>query len=156
MEKNILKNYCNQTLELTQYILEQYWQRNIEPLLSYISDDIFWIGFMDEGYLHVKEAMVKRIQENIQEIPIVYLDEQEYKVVQDESNDCIIVGSYKAYTKLESKIIFSEKQRITFVWIKEKEKLLIKHIHLSNALHIQEYDERFPTARLKKLKNKMK
>lgn len=141
----MLKKYCNQALKLTQYILEQYWQRNLEPLLSYISDDILWIGSMDEEYLHGKEAMVKRIKENNQEMPIVYLDDQEYEVVQNGSNDCVIVGRYKAYTKPESKMILTEKQRITFVWSKEKDKLLIKHIHLSNVLHIQEDDERFPT-----------
>lgn len=38
---------------------------------------------------------------------------------------------------------------MTFVWekdkIKDNERLLIKHIHLSNILHIQDEDERFPT-----------
>ena len=145
----MIKKYCKKAMELTQYILEQYWQRNLEPLLSHIDDDILWIGSMDEEYLHGKQAMMKRIKENNNEMPLVYLDNQEYEIVQNTGRCCVVVGRYRAFTKPESGMLLSEKQRVTFVWEKDKtedtEKLLIKHIHLSNILHIQDEDERFPT-----------
>lgn len=145
----MIKKYCKKAMELTQYILEQYWQRNLEPLLSHIDDDILWIGSMDEEYLHGKQAMMKRIKENNNEMPLVYLDNQEYEIVQNTGRCCVVVGRYRAFTKPESGMLLSEKQRVTFVWEKYKtediEKLLIKHIHLSNILHIQDEDERFPT-----------
>lgn len=46
------------------------------------------------------------------------------------------MGKYRAYTKLESGVISSEKQRVTFMWERVKKddevQLLITHIHISN------------------------
>lgn len=86
----MIKKYCKKFLELTQYILEQYWQRNLEPLLSHIDDDILWIGSMDEEYLHGKQAMMKRIKENNNEMPLVYLDNQKYEIVQNTGRCCVL------------------------------------------------------------------
>ena len=130
----MIKKYRLETVYLTQYILEQYWQGNLMPLVSHMHNDILWIGSMDEEYVHGKEDMIKRVKENNNEMPLVYLDNQEYEVVQNEGNTCIVVGRYRAYTKPDSGLLLSEKQRITFVWnkvsIDGEEKLLIKHIHL--------------------------
>lgn len=145
----MIKKYRLEAVALTQYILEQYWQGNLMPLVSHMHEDILWIGSMDEEYVHGKEDMIKRIKENNSEMPLVYLDNQEYEIVQNEGNTCVVAGRYRAYTKPESGMLLSEKQRVTFVWNKEKaddeEKLWIKHIHLSNVLHIQSEEERFPT-----------
>lgn len=143
------KNNRTQVLYLTQHILEEYWQSNLEPLKKHVHKDILWIGSTDEEYIHGKETMLKRLGENNMEMPPVFLDQQEYGIVQNEGNTCVVVGRYRAFTKKESGILLSEKQRVTFVWVKVKlageDKLLIKHLHLSNILHIQGEDEKFPT-----------
>ncbi len=145
----MIKKYRRLVIELTQYILEQYWQKNPEPLMNHMHDEALWIGSMDEEYIHGKKLMEKRIYENSNEMPHVYLDNQEYEAVQNEGNTCVVAGRYRAYTKPDSGMLLSEKQRVTFVWEKIKigneEKFFIKHIHLSNILHIQSEDERFPT-----------
>ena len=145
----MIRKYATQAVELTQHIMEEYWQKNPEPLIEHLHENILWIGSMNEEYLHGKEIMVYRIRENINAMPFVYLDNQEYEVVQREGSSCVVVGRYRAYTQPESGILLSEKQRVTFVWEKapagQKPELLIRHIHLSNVLHIQEEDERFPT-----------
>lgn len=140
----LLKSQNNE-LNLTAYILEQYWLKNPEPLLKYIDDDILWIGSTDAEYIHGKQNMQERLFKNITESPLVYLDEQEYEIAGQDTNSCLVVGRYRAYTKPESGIVLSEKQRITFYWFKKADKLCIKHIHLSNILHIQDDDEYFPT-----------
>ncbi len=145
----MLRKYAAQAVELTQYIIEEYWQKNPQPLIEHLHENILWIGSMNEEYFHGKDIMVHRIQENVNAMPMVYLDNQEYEVVQREGSSCVVVGRYRAYTQPESGILLSEKQRVTFVWEKaptgQKPELLIRHIHLSNVLHIQEDDERFPT-----------
>ena len=144
----MIVKYAKQAVELTQHIVEAYWQKNTEPLIEHLHEDILWIGSMNEEYLHGKAAMVQRITENIGEMPPVYLDTQEYEVVQREGASCVVVGRYRAYTQPESGILLSEKQRVTFVWEKaptgHEPELLIRHLHLSNVLHIQDEDERFP------------
>lgn len=145
----MLKKHRLHVIHLTQYILEQYWQRNLEPLVSHLHKDIMWVGSMDEEYFHGKEAMLERLKENNSEMPPVYMDNQEYEVVHSDGNTCIVVGRYRGYTKPESGILLCDKQRVTFVWEKIKagdtEEFLIRHIHLSNILHFQAADERFPT-----------
>lgn len=145
----MIRKYAKQAVELTQYIVEEYWQKRPRTLIEHLHEDVLWIGSMDEEYLHGKAAMVQRIRESISEMPPVYLDAQEYEVVQREGAGCVVVGRYRAYTRPESGVLLSEKQRVTFVWEKasagQESELLIRHIHLSNVLHIQEEDERFPT-----------
>lgn len=143
------KRNRTQVLYLTQHILEEYWQSNLTPLKEHIHKDILWIGSMDEEYIHGEEAMLKRLNENKNAMPLVFLDQQEYGIVHNEGNTCVVAGRYRAFTKPESGILLSEKQRVTFVWEKVKigdqEEMQIKHLHLSNILHIQSEDERFPT-----------
>lgn len=145
----MIKKYCNLLLQLTQYILEEYWQNNQKPLIEHMHKDILWIGSTNSEYLHGKDQMIKRIEENKQEMPPVFLDEQEYEVVDNDTKLCLVVGRYRAYTKPESGLLLSEKQRVTFLWVKIKSEgkdlFFIKHIHLSNILKMQGEDERFPT-----------
>ncbi len=145
----MIRKYAAKAVELTQHIVKEYWQKNAEPLIEHLHENILWIGSMNEEYFHGKTVMINRIRENIEAMPMVYLDNQEYEVVQRSGDSCVVVGRYRAYTKPESGILLSEKQRVTFVWEKapkgQKPELLIRHIHLSNVLHIQEEDERFPT-----------
>ncbi len=145
----MIRKYATQAVELTQHIMEEYWQKNPEPLIEHLHENVLWIGSMNEEYLHGKDIMVHRIKENINAMPLVYLDNQEFEVVQRSGLSCVVVGRYRAYTQPESGLLLSEKQRVTFVWEKaptgQKPELQIRHIHLSNVLHIQEEDERFPT-----------
>lgn len=145
----MIRKYSIQVLELTQKILEQYWQGNQTLFREHMHRDILWIGSMKEEYIYGAKDMLKRLDENHEEMPPVFLDEQEYEIVQNERNTCVVAGRYRAYTKPESGLLLSEYQRVTFVWEKsvedKKDCLRIKHIHLSNTLHIQSEDERFPT-----------
>lgn len=33
-----------ETIKLTQYIMEQYWQKNYEPLIEHVCDNVLWIA----------------------------------------------------------------------------------------------------------------
>lgn len=33
-----------ETIKLTQYIMEQFWQKNYEPLIEHANDNILWIA----------------------------------------------------------------------------------------------------------------
>lgn len=74
--------------------------------------------------------------ENNEERPLVYLDDQQYEGLRSEANISVVVGRYRAFTKQDSGVILSEKQRVTFIWERVKKddeaQLLITHIHISN------------------------
>lgn len=131
-------------INLTQYILEKYWKKDYEPLLEYVDDNIMWIGSLDEEYMHGRKEMQERIEKNCDDMVLVSLKNQEYEVVSDDADSCIVVGRYTACTDPDSGVLLCEKQRVTFVWKKKNELFKIMHIHLSNILHIQDRDENFP------------
>ncbi len=141
-------------LELTCKILNEYWRGNQKLLLNYMHPYILWIGSANSEYIHGAEAVKKRLCENKAEMPMVYLDEQEYEVVYSDALCCQIVGKYRAFTKPESGVLLSERQRISFFWVKDKslsvDKIYLKHVHLSNVLKIQGEDECFPIREGKK------
>lgn len=136
-----------ETIKLTQYIMEQFWQKNYEPLIEHANDNILWIGPLEDEYVYGKKAMVDKIMEKNDERPLVYLDDQEYEGLRSEGNISVVVGKYRAYTKLESGVISSEKQRVTFMWERVKKddevQLLITHIHISNIFHTKDDDKLF-------------
>lgn len=132
------KIFSDQAVELTQRIMEKYWLGDITLLLDYLSEDVLWIGSTNQEYIHGKDKMIERLNQNHEEMPHVYLDEQEYEAVYNDSKTCTVVGRYRAFTNpKQCGLALSEKQRFTFLWVKEKDKVLIKHIHLSNILKMQ-------------------
>lgn len=141
----MVKKLAQQAMDLTRKILESYWAGNMELLAEHMHPDILWIGSMDSEYIRGAEEMRKRLEENQQAMPPCHLEQQEYEVASNVGGTCVVAGRYTGYTDPGAEIMLSEKQRVTFVWVHEKEKLWIRHIHLSNTLHIQEEDERFPT-----------
>ncbi len=147
-------------LELTCKIVNEYWGGNEKLLLTYMHPHILWIGSTNSEYIHGAEEMKKRLQKNKSEMPKVYLDEQEYEVVYSGAQCCLVVGRYRAFTKPESGVLLSERQRFSFFWAKDKslssDKIYIKHIHLSNVLKTQGEDECFPIREGKKNYHHMK
>lgn len=138
-------NKKQEALELTSYLLCQYWHLNPELFISHLHKNVLWIGSMDSEYIHGAENVKTRIYENRDAMVDVYLKDEEYEIIYSDSISCLIVGRYTAYTKPETGQILSEKQRVTFEWVLENKELKIIHLHLSNILHIQQEKEKFPT-----------
>lgn len=132
-------------LQLTEYVLQQFWMRNTKEVLKYFHEHIMWIGSMKSEYVFGKEAVKARIQEVTTNVPQVYMTNQQYSIVHTDANTCTVAGMYVAFTNPFSGQILSETQRVTFIWIVVKGELKIIHLHLSNTLHIQDEDENFPT-----------
>lgn len=143
------KQNCDMLVNQTKLILQEYWQGNQTPLIQHLHPDILWIGSTDAEYTHGAKIMIQRMTENKMQMPPVYLDQQEYEVIDHKASSCLIVGRYRAYTKPDSGLFLSEKQRVSFYWVQEvhgdEVVFLIKHIHLSNILKMQDEEERFPT-----------
>lgn len=135
----------DKALELTAQILHEYWHRKPELFLSHLHKNIFWIGSMDSEYIHGADNIRERINQNSNAMVDVCLKDEEYEALQYKGNTCLIVGRYTAYIKPETGQLLSEKQRVTFEWVLEDNKLQILHLHLSNILHIQKENEKFPT-----------
>lgn len=128
---------------LTQWILEEWWNKNPQPFIEAMDEDIMWIASGREEYYYGKEECLKHCA-RLEDLPSVYLQGQEYSVVFCDRNTCVVAGRYVAHTAEGESMVLSETQRITFVWKAWKDRLSIVHLHLSNALHILEEGEDFP------------
>lgn len=62
-----------ETIKLTQYIMEQYWQKNYEPLIEHVCDNVLWIGPLEDEYVHGKKAMVDKIMKIMKRDPLYIL-----------------------------------------------------------------------------------
>ena len=55
----MIRKYATQAVELTQHIMEEYWQKNPEPLIEHLHENVLWIGSMNEEYLHGKDLCIR-------------------------------------------------------------------------------------------------
>jgi hypothetical protein len=133
-----------QLLHLTQMIVEHYWQKDLKPLLENIHPDIFLIGPMERDYIHGRKAFVAAMQRNQSEMPVVQLDDEHYEAVVVMPDLCVVACRYRCFTTPDSGLVLSERQRGTYVWVREGDHFLIRHLHVSSTLHIQDDDENFP------------
>lgn len=49
-----------ETIKLTQYIMEQFWQKNYEPLIEHANDNILWIGPLEDEYVYGKKPWLTK------------------------------------------------------------------------------------------------
>lgn len=139
----MVKKLQIQCLHQTQQILEEWWNKNPQPFIDAMDPDILWIASGREEYYYGKEECVKHCV-RLGDLPRVYLQGQEYSIVYNDRNTCLVAGRYIACTEEGEPMVLSETQRFTFVWKLEEERLSLIHLHLSNALHILEDGEDFP------------
>lgn len=143
--KEQLKAKC---LQLTEQILQEYYFRQPGRLFTHLDGEVVWIGAAAGQYVRGADKVRQYILGIVETMPKVYIHSARYEIVADDTSMCVVSGEYIARTGEECEILLEEKQRVTFVWkIRkdgEKEQPVILHIHVSNILHIQEEDEKFP------------
>lgn len=127
----------------TQRILEAWWDKDPQPFIDAMDEDIMWIASGREEYHFGKEECLAHCV-RLEDLPNVYLRGQEYTIVHSDRDTCVVAGRYIGYTEEGEDMVLSETQRVSFVWKHKKGRLSIIHLHLSNALHILEDGEDFP------------
>lgn len=131
-------------LTLTRDIVRQYWNKDLTILSQHVHPDIVWIGSLEREYLHGRKNFIDALEKYINDAPIVHLDDEHYEIALATDDVCIIAGSYRCFTTPDTGLVLSERQRISYVWTVEQGVPLIRHLHVSNTLHIQDEDENFP------------
>lgn len=119
--------------EKTQYILENYYHLNLEPLFEALADSVMWIG---PGNLYVFGAeAVRKLFDKIY-MPSIDLSNIEITELYKADETTVVVGQYDAVTNADSDEIAAVHQRITFNWQRTENEWKIIHMHVSN-----EYNE---------------
>lgn len=127
---------------LTQALMEAHGQRELEWVMSYMDEDVVWIGALRGQYVHGKAAM-RRILSQEQDVPI-QSEAIVYEVVYQTETLAIVTGQLGAYTEPESGYLLKQNQRLSFVYERKTDGWKIIHLHVSNEWDVLKENECFP------------
>ncbi len=127
-------------LALTQEIVSDFWNGKTDLFFHLMDEAILWIGALEEEYLHGAQRVKDHVSDILTAFPQVHLLNEVYAFGPVGRDDCTIIGHYTGYTDLSSGQLFSETQRITYLWhhqVKAQgaDDLRLVHVHISNFWH---------------------
>lgn len=126
----------------TRYLLCEYYRLNAKPLFSVLSDDAMWIG---PGNLFVfGAAAIKSYFKNGWIMPPMTMQDEEFYSLGGSDKLRTVVGQYVLTSDHSSEMVCAERQRITFQYRVEKDRVSLCHMHVSNEWSALEGDEIFP------------
>ena len=128
--------------ELSAKIMREHYKRNLDYVLSYMADDILWIGPLESQFICGKEKM-KEFLTPEQEVP-VSVSEMNFQMVSYDDSLCIVAGKLRAHTRAETGLVLDVEQRYTFCWKRTADTPIITHIHGSNPWEFVAPEEAFP------------
>lgn len=121
-------------IRLSQECLERFWQLDGEFVIGYFDDDFLWIGSAMSQYMEGKEAAAADFRDIMAELKPCHLLNQEFTVIANSGNICVIAGRYLTTTDDEVGYFLQAQQRCTFVWETGKDGPKLKHCHISNPM----------------------
>lgn len=121
-------------IHLTQYVLEQYWQKNCGPVLDYCADHVVWIGAEQSQFMVGIEAVRADFYSLMEVLQPCILVNSEFVTIQNTGNACTIGGRYLVETGENAEYFIEGEQRCTFTWELINGEPKICHIHVSNPM----------------------
>lgn len=140
----MLKKKIEECIALTDAILTDYYHGEMKLLFHHLDENCIWIGSCDSEFYIGKRTIVSTLTQQQGDLPMITLNLKEFHCATHDRRSTTIVGRYIGVTDTESGEIFSDRQRVTFSWKEDHEKLFITHMHVSNPLHNLKENEVFP------------
>ncbi|NMS88564.1 diguanylate cyclase [Clostridioides difficile] len=122
-----------------------YVNRDIDEILKHLSKDITWIGPGEQEFLTSFNEIKNYFYAGQNEVPSCDISNDTFEIVSEDKNRCMVLGKYTVSTKENAQMVLEVNQRCTFEIIEDRERLLVKHMHVSNPYGEMQIDEYFPT-----------
>ncbi|MFL8672587.1 diguanylate cyclase [Clostridioides sp. GD02404] len=126
-------------------IINFYVNRDIDEILKHLSKDITWIGPGEQEFLTSFNEIKDYFYAGQNEVPSCDISNDTFEIVSEDKNRCMVLGKYTVSTKENAQMVLEVNQRCTFDIIEDRERLLVKHMHISNPYGEMQIDEYFPT-----------
>ncbi|MFL8712936.1 diguanylate cyclase [Clostridioides sp. GD02377] len=126
-------------------IINFYVNRDIDEILKHLSKDITWIGPGEQEFLTSFNEIKDYFYAGQNEVPSCDISNDIFEIVSEDKNRCMVLGKYTVSTKENAQMVLEVNQRCTFEIIEDRERLLVKHMHISNPYGEMQIDEYFPT-----------
>ena len=141
-----MKKIESDAISLSSECLRRFWQKDLDFVLQYFSDDVMWIGAQHDEFLLDFETTKADLAAAVAEIPPCVLLNAEFHATSCGSKSCTVIGTYLTTTDKTADFFLQNVQRCTFVWEKTSDGMKIRHLHVSNPLgELQLAEmERFP------------
>ena len=135
-----------EVIGLTREILNRYFTENdLYFLLSYLDDDVVWIGGGRKQKAEGREAVSRWFLDHWDDSFPVILENQRYEYCKLCEEHYICEGFSEFNSRQEDGFVLSSYQRCTIVYRRKADgSLKIAHIHHSIAYDALEEDELFP------------
>lgn len=130
--KKAVKFTENDVIQLTDFVVRNFYQRNIAAILPYFAPDFVWIGAWEYQYVKGREYFLATVDTESKAPPSILTD-REYHLLIHEKNLWIIYGRYTSTVIPENSPALTTKTRNTYVWKQQGDQLVLLHIHGSNA-----------------------
>lgn len=127
------RKYTDEAIRLTQQLLQDYYRKNPETVLSLCAEDMTWIGAQAEQYVIGLNAFKNNILAITEEMFRCKLLQQEFMITQNLGNVCTVIGRYLVESDDEN-FSAASMQRCVVVWEKIGDDLKIKHLSTFNPL----------------------
>lgn len=131
-------------LEMSQYMIAEYYQLNVEPFFSVMTKDCVWI--LPGGEIAIGKEAMRSLFRDGSVMPSFLVEEIDLDLLATASSEQIgVFGTYSLYSDVESELVFAEKQRITLMFRREKANVYkCYHLHVSDEYTNLDEDENFP------------
>lgn len=110
------KELAHRCVELTQEMLERFWQLDCEYILSLATDDVMWVAPEQERYMRGIDAMRADLFANRKELVPCHMSSAEFTIVLNCGNACSIMGRYLVATDEGAPYFLSVQQRCQATW----------------------------------------
>ena len=139
------KDMVNTVIEKTRQILESFWNKEVEPLDDFLSDEVIYIGPFSGQFVHGKKETLDLLKGTMDELTSCELRNEEFYPIVNENHTCVVCGRYISMSNKNNKELFYQGQRVTVIWVLTKDKeLKITHIHLSSGNKYYNGNKEFP------------
>lgn len=119
-------------IELTQSILEQFWQRDPALMLKYIDDDFSLMDVLNQYLISGRDNVCDFLPTVMDGISKSTLSDGEFHVAQNCGSACTVIGKYTLTPIDDEDGALRMKQHCVFVWEMAKNgEIRLKHIGVS-------------------------
>lgn len=124
-----------EVLEKSQLAVHLYFNRDREGFLALLSDDFVWIGSYDFHYTQGKQAFLAASSQESEEEE-AQISNEEYHLLSHNRRIWVVYGRFTATSWRDGKTLLYTRQRLTFVWKQDRDRLQLLHINCTMARDI--------------------
>lgn len=135
--------WIDQAILLTRTVMERWYDLDADFILPLLAPSASWIGAAQGQYYLGQDEVAEALRQVVAALRPCKLTNQHYDAAPLAADSCVVTGHIVVTLEEQDKLL-TEPQRVTMVWYRQGDQLLLAHIHVSNNAAVVAPDEQFP------------